>query len=217
MGQGIRAEIRVDADGSCPVAQASRQASGSTVSISRSVSTTDPSRMTEEFLLDVGDGTPETDDDLREVFDYGEKRAYRFDRTRGSGCPCELVEELDVPVVDVHTDDGALYLVFHAKDMAQLRDVITALKDHYSTVDVRRLLRSDEDRPATHLVFVDRGELTDRQQEVLVTAHRMGYFDHPKGANAGDVATELDIGTSTFVEHLAAAQTKLLDSILDEG
>lgn len=215
MGQGIRAEIRVDPEGSCQVARASREASGATVSISRSVGTSDPSRMTGEFILDVENGVPETDDDLREVFDYGSKRVYRFERSRGTGCPCELVEDHDVPVVDVHADDGVLSLVFHAEDMIQLRDVITSLRDHYSTVDVRRLLRSHEDRTAQHIVFVDRGRLTDRQREVLETAHRMGYFDHPKGANAGDVASELDIGTSTFVEHLAAAQRKLLDSILD--
>ena len=42
----------------------------------------------------------------------------------------------------------------------------------------------------------------------------MGYFDHPKGANAGDVADALDISRSTFTEHLAAAQTKLLEAVL---
>ncbi|MFP4625970.1 MAG: helix-turn-helix domain-containing protein [Natronomonas sp.] len=217
MGQGIRAEIRVDPEGSCQVARASSEASGATVSISRSVGMSDPSRMTGEFILDVENGVPETDDNLREVFDYGSKRVYRFDRSRGTGCPCELIEDHDVPVVDVLADDGILSLVFHAEDMVQLRDVITSLRDHYSTVDVRRLLRSHEDLTAPHVVFVDRGRLTDRQREVLETAHRMGYFDHPKGANAGDVASELDIGTSTFVEHLAAAQRKLLDSILDAG
>jgi hypothetical protein len=50
---------------------------------------------------------------------------------------------------------------------------------------------------------------------VLETAHRLGYFERPKGANAGEVADALDISRSTFTEHLAAAQTKLLDAILD--
>ena len=215
MGQGIRAELRVDAAGSCPVARAADEADASTFSISRSVSPNSPDRMTEEFMLDVDEGEPETDDELQEVFDYGSKKVYRFDRPLGTGCPCELVEGFDCPVVDVHTREGALYLVFHAADMEQLRNVITTLKEQYPTVDVQRLLRSHDDQPEHSLVFVDRGELTDRQREVLETAHRMGYFDHPKGANAGEVADELEIGTSTFVEHLAAAQTKLLDSILD--
>lgn len=58
--------------------------------------------------------------------------------------------------------------------------------------------------------------LTDRQREVLESAHGMGYFDHPKGANAGEVAAELGVSRSTFAEHLAAAQSKVLESILTD-
>ncbi|WP_455429089.1 helix-turn-helix domain-containing protein [Haloarcula regularis] len=64
-------------------------------------------------------------------------------------------------------------------------------------------------------MLVDRGQLTDRQREVLETAVEMGYFEYPKGANAGEVAEALDITVSTFAEHLAAAETKLLGSIVE--
>jgi len=43
----------------------------------------------------------------------------------------------------------------------------------------------------------------------------MDCFDHPKGANAGEVADALDISRSTFAEHLSAAQSKLFDAVLD--
>jgi hypothetical protein len=98
--------------------------------------------------------------------------------------------------------------------MEELRGAVTALRDVYEDVDVKRLVSSREGDGTADLVFVDRGELTDRQREVLETAHQMGYFDHPKGANAGEVADELGITTSTFTEHLSAAQSKLLTSIL---
>jgi len=213
---GIRAELCVDADGSCPVASAAADADASTLSVSRSVAPEDDETVTEEFMLD--DATAEAtdiDDQLSPVFSYGSQTVYRFTRSRGSGCPCECVEQFDCPVVDVHTRDGMLYLVFHAADMSELQGVITTLREQYPEVDIRRLLRS-EGNPSDHdLVFVDRGRLTERQREVLETAHRMGYFERPKGANAGDVADELDITRSTFTEHLAAAQTKLLDAILD--
>ena len=42
----------------------------------------------------------------------------------------------------------------------------------------------------------------------------MGFFEHPREANAEAVAAALDITPSTFAEHLAAAQSKLVDSIL---
>lgn len=216
MAQGIRAEVKLDADGRCPITQASRQAKTSSFSISRSVSTNSPNRMTEEFMLESGGEPPEPDNaELQNVFDYGDQTVYRFDRERGTGCPCEIIEQFDCPVVDVHTRQGELFVVFHAADMEELRDVITTLQQEFSSVDVQRLLRSSDDRPDQSLVFVDRGALTDRQREVLETAHNMGYFQHPKGANAGEVANTLDITTSTFVEHLAAAQTKLLNSIVD--
>ncbi|WP_435067259.1 helix-turn-helix domain-containing protein [Haloplanus sp. C73] len=213
---GIRAELCVDADGSCPVASAAANADASTLSVSRSVAPADEGTVTEEFMLDdAAAEAADADERLSPVFTYGSKTVYRFSRTRGGGCPCECIEQFDCPVVDVHTRDGMLYLVFHAADMSELQGVITTLRERYPTVDIQRLLRSEGERADHDLVFVDRGRLTDRQREVLETAHSMGYFERPKGANAGDVAADLDISRSTFTEHLAAAQTKLLDAILD--
>jgi molybdopterin biosynthesis enzyme len=70
---------------------------------------------------------------------------------------------------------------------------------------------------ASETVLVDRGRLTARQREVLETAVEMGYFEYPKGANAGEVAEALDISVSTYAEHVAAAQTKVFDDLLDCG
>ena len=158
---------------------------------------------------------PNASVELREVFDYGAKSMYRFTRERGRGCPCEAVEQFDCPIVDLHTRDGSLFLVFHAPDMDVLQEVILTLQGKYPDIDVRRLLRSEHDPPEDNLVFLDRSRLTERQREVLETAHTMGYFEHPKGANAGEVADALNITTSTYTEHLSAAQSKLLDAILD--
>lgn len=216
MGSGIRAELRVDADGTCPVADTAAETGTSTFSVSKSVAPDGSETVTEEFMLDTADAdTDAVDEEMDAVFTYGSKTAYRFSRSRGRGCPCECVEQFDCPVVDVHTHDGMLYLVFHAADMAALQNVITSLRAEFSQVDIRRLLRTRGDGSSHDLVFVDRGRLTERQREVLRTAHGMGYFERPKGANAGEVAAELDISRSTFTEHLAAAQTKLLDAILE--
>jgi predicted DNA binding protein len=76
-------------------------------------------------------------------------------------------------------------------------------------------LQSSSTPEESDLVTVDRSELTERQREVLTTAYEAGYFDHPKGANAGEVAESLGIDRSTFSEHIAAAQRKLLSTLLD--
>ena len=217
MGSGIRAELRIDADGACPVVEAAKAAGSPTFSISRAVDPSGTGRVTAEFMLDgvAGEGLAD-DEDVDAVFTYGSKTVYRLTHGRHGDCPCESVERFDCPIVDAHTRDGLLYLVFHAADVAQLRDIIATLRAEYPQVDIQRLLRSEGEEGGKDLVFVDRGRLTERQREVLETAHRMGYFERPKGANAGDVADELDISRSTFTEHLAAAQTKLLDAILED-
>jgi predicted DNA binding protein len=223
MSSGIRAELSIDSPGGCPIATVSGETGTSSYSVSKSVAPGDESTMTEEFVLDA-DVDPETstehdiDSELSDpevIFSYGDKQVFRFSRERGTGCPCEQIEQFHCPVVDVHTRDGTLYLAFHAPDMERLSDALSALRDHYPAVTVQRLLRSRVDHEESDLVFVDRSVLTERQREVLETAHEMGYFEHPKGANAGEVADELDISTSTFSEHLAASQRKLMDALLE--
>ncbi|WP_226481200.1 helix-turn-helix domain-containing protein [Natrinema amylolyticum] len=217
MASGIRAEVKIDDPPDCVVAQASAETSGRVHSVSRSTNPSAPERVTEEFMLEA-DSYPDAfdvDADLSPIFSYGSSSVYRFERELGRGCPCECIEEHDCPVVDVRTQGAALYLTFHAPDMHALQAIIGDLRERYATLDVQRLLQSQQDHDERNLVFVDRSTLTDRQTEVLETAHRMGYFEHPKRANASEVADELGITGTTFTEHLAAAQTKLLDAILD--
>lgn len=221
MSSGIRAELSIDSPGGCPIATVSGETGTASYSVSKSVAPGDDETMTEEFVVDA-EVDPEIDVDVdaelgspETVFTYGEKQVFRFSRERGTGCPCEQIEQFHCPVVDVHTRDGTLYLAFHAPDMERLSDALSALREHYPAVSVQRLLRSRVDHDESDLVFVDRSMLTERQREVLETAHEMGYFEHPKGANAGEVADELNISTSTFSEHLAASQRKLMDTLLE--
>ena len=210
MSSGIRAELSFGDAESCRVAQLTGRAGVETESISRSVAP-ESGRVTEEFAVS-GNGDIDAPD-LEEVFSYGSQSIYRFTRDQGEACPCEAVEDFGSPVVDVSAADGDLELALHVDDMAELQDVLGNVRAQFPNVNVDRLVRSPEGAGAD-LVLVDRAELTDRQREVLETAHRMGYFSHPKGANAGEVAEELGITSSTFTEHLAAAQSKLLSAIL---
>ncbi|MFB1066509.1 helix-turn-helix domain-containing protein [Natrinema sp. H-ect4] len=217
MASGIRAEVKIDDPPDCVVAQASAETGGRVHSVSRSTNPDAPERVIEEFMLEAESYPDEfdVDADLSPIFSYGSSTVYRFERALGRGCPRECIERHDCPVVDIRTQGASLYLTFHAPDMHGLQAIIGELRERYATLDVQRLLQSQQDHDERNLVFVDRSTLTDRQTEVLETAHRMGYFEHPKRANAGEVAAELEITGTTFTEHLAAAQTKLLDAILD--
>lgn len=69
---------------------------------------------------------------------------------------------------------------------------------------LHRLTRSGEpERPGDGL--------TDRQREALRTAYELGYFDVPRRATLEDVASELDVASSSVSERLRRAQTRLLE------
>lgn len=215
---GIRAEIKIHSPGACPVVAVSSAADAAGTSITKAQGGGET--VTEEFVLDAEipsnvESLSEGAVDIREIFSYGSKHALRFERNVEKPCPCDNVEQFGCPLLDMYVRNDALVLVFHAPDIERLQEVLTELQDNWSDVSVQRLIQSGQERPEDDLVLIDRSRLTDRQREVLETAHEMGYFDHPKGANASEVADELDITHATFSEHLAAAQRKILTNVMD--
>ncbi len=152
---------------------------------------------------------------LTPVAGAGSDRTYRFTRDWTTDCVCEVVEAEGNPVSSLRAVDGALHVTVTGPELETLSTTVTALKSSFDGVRLQELTQSTES-DENDLVLVDRARLTGRQREVLETAHELGYFEYPKGANASEVADALDISGSTFAEHLGAAQSKLLDTILDE-
>lgn len=217
---GIRAEVRIDSPAECLVAAASEVAGTESTSVSWTGTALADGAVTEEFLLQgAADSTlralEASDHDVEDVFEYDGMSAYRFERPVDDLCPCAFVEGFDTPIRDVYARNGALIMVFHVPEIERLQKILEGLNRRWSNVSVDRLTRSGKEADAENLVLVDRDTLTDRQREVLETAHEMGYFDHPKQANAGEVADTLDINSTTFTEHLSAAQRKILAAILE--
>ncbi|QLD85670.1 helix-turn-helix domain-containing protein [Natronomonas halophila] len=206
---GLEAAVTVNRPRDCPVATASAATDATVGEVARS-SVADGT-VVEEFEV-AGEGDPPTD--AREVFEDDRYTVYRFERDADRACPCERIETFGCPVADISAVDGRLRVVFRPEDVETLRDVVASLRERYAEVNLEHLVRSGAST-AGETVVVDRGRLTDRQREVIETAYEMGYFDHPKGANAAEVAAALDISSATFRGHLAAAQSKLLDEVLD--
>lgn len=57
--------------------------------------------------------------------------------------------------------------------------------------------------------------LTNRQREVIETAHERGYFDVPRTVSTADLADELDLDPSTVSEHLQRAERNLVTALLE--
>ena len=205
---GVRAEFVFERPDQCPVAASSASAD----SPLREVSWTTESDgvATEQFTS----AAEPTDGEAEEVFDYGTQQVYEFEREYDDPCICEYIEQSLGPVTDAHATDGNLHVTLHAGDVDKLRELLGDLNDRFGTVRIEYLVQGRDEAGESELVPVDLRRLTDRQREVLRTAHEMGYFEYPRDSNASEVSEELDIEPSTFTEHLNAAQSKLLDELL---
>ncbi|MDS0222965.1 helix-turn-helix domain-containing protein [Haloarcula sp. S1AR25-5A] len=217
MSGRMLAEVEVFGPRSCQV-QPHADDEWSVSEVSRSATSGGPDRVVEEFTLKGGDGPPSVrqrdGSNVEHVFAYDQRHVFQLSRAAGQGCVCERIEAAGCVVQEFSADTESIVVTFLVDDMPTLREIVADLKSEGETVKLRRLLEdtsSEADRP----VVLDRAKLTSRQREVLGQAHEMGYFEHPREATAGDVADALDISTSTFTEHLAAAQRKLLDDLLE--
>ncbi|ESP89953.1 helix-turn-helix domain-containing protein [Candidatus Halobonum tyrrellensis] len=211
MASGIRATVEFDDADVCPLAGLSAAAGTTIDSVTANVCPTDDAESVTEFSLDA-DHDPAID--VTPVFSGGPTRRYRLVHDEGVTCPCECLGSSGCPVARYTAREGSLTLVFHAADYDELREVVADLRERFPGMDIKRFVRSPGADGSRDGVFVDRGKLTPRQLEVLETAYEMGYFERPRRANATEVAAALDISASTFGEHLAAAETKLLGDVL---
>ncbi|SFR96680.1 HTH DNA binding domain [Halomicrobium zhouii] len=213
MPAGIRVTVAFETPSACPIADLSAAAG----TVIKDVSTTAGPATAEgaftEFLV-AGDAVPD-DYDHDPVFAYADRHLYRI--PHDTDCPCGCLGEYGVPVSRYFASDGELELVFHAPDFDRLQTIVGEFRDRFPAVDIQRLVRAPTGGTARDTVFVDRAKLTDRQLEVLRTAYEMGYFERPRAANATDVAAEFDVTPSTVTEHLLAAQSKLLQDVLEAG
>jgi len=207
-------EIAIETPGDCPVAAASAERGATASAVSWSSVPDRDGLVTEEFVLDESDA-PHLDGDSERIASHDSRSVYRFPRPTNAGCVCETVEALGEPVADVRAVDGTLRLSFHASDLETVREVVATLRERFEGVSLTEL-NSSAAATSTNLLFVDRDRLTDRQWEVLRTAYEMGYFEHPRSANACAVAEALGISPSTFSEHLAASLRKALPFLLSE-
>lgn len=208
---GLRVELTVGDPAGCPVVETAR----TNETTARDVNFTSSSSSTvEQFRVGKSASESELPAGVEPVFSYGDEGVYEFDRT-WDDCICEQVQALGYPVSDVRADEYGITVSLHLTDRADLIDVVSTLQDVYEEVSIRSIVRANADPDdEVELVPVDWSRLTDRQTEVLETAHAMGHFQYPREANATEVAEALGICPSTFAEHLAAAQAKLLGDLL---
>ena len=207
---GVRVELAVEDVSECPVAETTSMTDAAAQDVAWS-STDGTTR--EQFLAAADpDSVPDT---VESVFAYNDQQVYEFTHDEFDDCPCGWIESRGQPIANVRADDGQLILTLHLRDTESLSGLLADFRDRFGPISIRSINHARTTEPSGEFVSVDRGKLTDRQQEVLEKAHTMGYFEYPRQANASEVAAALDICPSTFAEHLAAAQSKLFGDLLE--
>jgi predicted DNA binding protein len=146
-------------------------------------------------------------DQYTHIADRAESHVYVLSFT-APDLPARLEETADdlVGTCDPEIDE-------HGATMSLVgpHEAISAQLDGYEAAGVSPTLHRIGGYDGSAYLF---DALTSRQREVIETAWEMGYYEVPKRVSAGEVATELDLDSSTVNEHLQRAERNLLKQIL---
>ena len=116
---------------------------------------------------------------------------------------------------DLTVEDGEMDLIVDLSHDIRVRELVDAVRATYPTTeliarkDVTRELRSEAQLRSDVL-----GDLTDRQREVLATAHLSGYFERPRESTGQEIADALGVSQPAVNRHLRVAQRTVFDWLL---
>ncbi|OTF01913.1 helix-turn-helix domain-containing protein [Halorubrum sp. SD683] len=139
------------------------------------------------------------------------------------------LQPVDVPTIERYLDETDSLLLppiryesgrkigrVLALDPGNLAQLYADLSEEYDvTVEAKRELTSLQGSvPFVSLVDA-LPTLTARQREVLLAAHRNGYFEIPRGVTLEAIGDELGIGRRATEEHFRRAVNKLMDAFVE--
>lgn len=119
-------------------------------------------------------------------------------------CPLAVLQQCEcIPTLEKITG-GRLYYSITIPHRSELANIVDRLRDIGATVSVTSVRSHSDTDLSTPL-------LTEKQREAFDTAISLGYYDRPRGATLGDIASELDISRSAASHRLCAVRRRLAD------
>lgn len=136
----------------------------------------------------------------------------------GEGCPARaLTVRGAVPTTVEGTPEGGTIVAEILPD-DDPSEIVDAMIERQAVELVAKRTRNQPTALLEEAEFradvLDR--LTDRQREVLSTAHEMGYYERPRRNTGEAVAAALEISPTTFQEHLRVAERKLVTFLVED-
>jgi len=135
-----------------------------------------------------------------------------------SGCPAVTLANLGALPQEIMGMDGEGRIAAEITPRHDPAAVISTFLDEVPDMELVSKQSKDTVTPLlTESAFeqVLDSRLTERQREVLRAAFESGYYEWPRECTGEDIADELDITSSTFSEHIHAAERKLLTTVFD--
>jgi predicted DNA binding protein len=140
-----------------------------------------------------------------------ETAIYCFEYTDEATVFSPIVSAANGVVLDMENDGDAWVFTVWLSERSDLAHLWDCADRH--DIDIELLRVNDYDS----LADADVG-LTDSQRDALLVAFDAGYFEEPRGATLGEVATELDISQPAASGLLRRGIRRLvLSSVVDEG
>lgn len=116
----------------------------------------------------------------------------------------------------IDASEGRARLTVHLSPNANIRTMVEGLQAHHPTIELLARRETERQAPTTEEVRTAIEEsLTDRQREALHTAFIAGFFEWPRLNSGEEIADTMAISQSTFLQHLRAAERKVLEVLLD--
>ncbi|SFS08165.1 GAF domain-containing protein [Halomicrobium zhouii] len=154
---------------------------------------------------------------VHSVTHVGGNGAHCFDAVVGGEMVGSVVAASGGVTQTVTADGRSLVVTVTVPDSLDVRTFLDRLARRYP--DTELLARRErESASMARGSFLQRLEssLTDRQLEVLRTAHDQGFFQSPRDATGQDVADALGVSQPTISHHLRAGQGTLLSLLFGE-
>jgi predicted DNA binding protein len=149
--------------------------------------------------------------------EYEDGELYEF--VVSGDCPAVRLAELGALPRTVRGVEGKGRIVAEIPSRYDTPEIVDTFLDEHPDANVaskREKAGLAPLLPRNALREVLEARLTDRQREVLEAAFAAGYYGWPRECTGEEVADELGISSSTFSEHIHAAERNLFAAMFEE-